>query len=528
MISDNARLNSFREVLQQHGLDGFVVPLSDEHLSEYVGGYAQRLAWLTGFTGSAGTAVVLDERAALFVDGRYTLQVRGQVDNAAWTFESPRSTPIAHWLALNARAGTRLGFDPWLHTQPWRDEIELVLAQNGSALVAVKSNLVDLIWEDKPPRPGNSLVPHALKFAGTTSQKKREHIGAWLEGHGADVAILTSLDAVAWTFNIRGNDIEHTPVALAYAIVRRNGSADLFVDPAKVTASVREHLGEDVHLHDYDDFEGRLRGLRGQRVAIDPAKTVCAIIDILTTAGASLIRAEDPTLVPKAVKSPAEIRGHRAAQRRDCTALCRFLHWLSVHALNGEISELSASRQLRRFREANPELRDLSFEAISGFGPNSAIIHYHPSAETDRLLEPGSLYLVDSGGQYVDGTTDITRTVAIGTPTAEMRDRYTRVLKGHIALARARFPNDTCGVQLDILARQHLWDVGCDFAHGSGHGVGSYLSVHEGPQIIHRRVTADAPFRAGMILSNEPGYYKAGAFGIRIENLMLVTPLEIR
>ena len=527
MSSYEHRLKALREELARRKLDGFVVPLTDEHMSEYVGAYAQRLAWLTGFQGSAGSAVVLPAEAAIFVDGRYTLQVREQVDGQHWSYQSVPQTSTAEWLEAHAPSGARIGYDPWLHTRGWVTAARQALASKGAELVAVDTNPIDAIWPDRPAPSAARLVVQPDALSGRTSAAKRADIADWLAAKKADAAVLSALDSIAWTFNIRGQDVDRTPVALAYAIVHADATAELFVAPDKIDDAVRAHLGNAVRLHDRIAFEPVLRALAGKTVAVDPDRAVAAIFEALAGGGATLVEARDPVVLPKAIKNPVEIAGHKAAQARDGAALSRFLHWLSVEAPKGGLDELSAQERLRAFRAETGLLRDLSFDTISGAGPNGAVVHYRASEETNRRLEPGSLYLVDSGGQYQDGTTDVTRTIAIGEPTAEMRDRYTRVLKGHVAVARAVFPQGTRGGQLDILARQYLWAAGLDYAHGTGHGVGAYLSVHEGPQRIATFGGGDEPLQPGMILSDEPGYYKTGEYGIRIENLILTVAREI-
>jgi len=532
MSSYADRLKALREQLKADKLDGFVVPLTDEHMSEYVGSYAQRLAWLTGFQGSAGSAVVLPEEAAIFVDGRYTLQVRSQVDGKDWSYQSVPETSAADWLKEHAPRGGRIGYDPWLHSRDWVKKATEALAARGAELVAVEQNPIDKVWPDRPEASKAHLIVQPDEYAGRSSADKRHEIADWLEKQGADAAVLSALDSIAWAFNVRGADVARTPVALAFALVRSDGTADLYVDPEKVSAEVRQHLGNGVRLHDRDAFEGALTELSGKTVAVDPERAVAAIFEALDKAGARIVAVRDPTILPKAIKNPVEIAGQKAAQERDGAAISRFLRWVEEEAPKGEIDELTASDRLEALRRENPEIRDLSFDTISGAGPNGAIVHYKSSEKTNRKLETGTLYLVDSGGQYVDGTTDITRTVAIGEPTAEMCDRFTRVLKGHIAVATSIFPKGTRGSQLDSFARRPLWEAGLDYAHGTGHGVGSFLSVHEGPQRISPVGSAqsggDEPLKAGMILSNEPGYYKTGEYGIRIENLVLVVekPIE--
>jgi Xaa-Pro aminopeptidase len=531
MSSYADRLKALREQLKANSLDGFVVPLTDEHMSEYVGSYAQRLAWLTGFEGSAGSAVVLPEEAAIFVDGRYTLQVRSQVDGKNWSYHSVPETSTTQWLEEHAPEGARIGYDPWLHTRDWVKKAKEALATRGAELVPVERNPIDEIWTDRPEASKARLIVQPDEYAGKSAAAKRTEIGDWLAKHHADAAVLSALDSIAWAFNVRGQDVSHTPVALAYALVHADGTADLFVAGEKIGADVRQHLGNGVRLHERAEFENALAEYKGKTVVVDPERAVAAIFEALEKAGAKVLPLRDPTILPKALKNPAEIAGQKAAQERDGAAIAKFLHWIDEEAPNGDVDELKASDHLEALRRENDELRDLSFDSISGAGPNGAIVHYRSSEKTNRKLEKGTLYLIDSGGQYVDGTTDITRTVPIGEPTEEMRDRFTRVLKGHIAIATAVFPKGTRGSQLDSFARRPLWEAGLDYAHGTGHGVGSFLSVHEGPQRISpvgsSQSGGDEPLQAGMILSNEPGYYKTGEYGIRIENLVLVVERQI-
>jgi len=531
MSSYADRLKALREQLKAEKLDGFVVPLTDEHMSEYVGSYAQRLAWLTGFEGSAGSAVVLPEEAAIFVDGRYTLQVRQQVSATEWSYQSVPETSTTQWLEEHAPERARIGYDPWLHTRDWVTKAKEALATRGAELVPVEKNPIDEIWKDRPEASKAHLVVQPDEYAGKSGAEKRTEIGDLLAKRHADAAVLSALDSIAWAFNIRGADVTHTPVALAYALVHADGTSDLFVASEKIGADVRQHLGNGVRLHERSEFNSALAELKDKTVVVDPERAVAAIFDALEKAGAKILSLRDPTILPKALKNPAEIAGQKAAQTRDGAAIARFLHWIDQEAPKGDVDELKASDHLEALRRENAELRDLSFDSISGAGPNGAIVHYRSSEKTNRKLEQGTLYLIDSGGQYVDGTTDITRTVPIGTPTEEMRDRFTRVLMGHIAIATAVFPKGTRGSQLDSFARRPLWEAGLDYAHGTGHGVGSFLAVHEGPQRISpvgsSQSGGDEPLQAGMIISNEPGYYKTGEYGIRIENLVLVVPREI-
>ena len=522
------RLAALRAELARQHLDGFIVPLTDEHLSEYVGAYALRLAWLTGFGGSAGTAAVLAETAAIFTDGRYTLQVREQVDGADWAYVDVPEHSVAGWLAAHVADGARIGYDPWLHPRGWIDAVGAQLTDRGATLVPVERNPVDAIWIDRPQPSQAKLSVHDDPAAGRSSAEKRAEIGDWLKEHGADAVVLTALDSIAWVLNVRGADVDHTPVALSYAIVNADGTTDLFLAPEKMTDAVAQHLGNAVRLHDRSAFPQAFAGFAGKRVAVDPERSVSAIADGLASAGATLLSVRDPVVLAKAIKHPAEIDGHRAASIRDGAALTRFLRWVEEETPKGGHTELSAAAKLQQFREETGKLRDTSFATISATGAHGASPHYHVTEESNAPIEPGQLYLIDSGGQYSDGTTDVTRVVPIGTPTPEMRDRYTRVLKGNIAIATAVFPDGTSGAQIDAFARRPLWEAGLDFAHGVGHGIGSFLSVHEGPQRIaapnYPGGASLEPLRAGMMLSNEPGYYKAGEYGIRIENLILIEP----
>lgn len=524
------RLTALRHELARRGLHGFVVPLTDEHMSEYIGGYAQRLTWLTGYDGSAGTAVVLEGEAAIFVDGRYTLQVREQVSADDWSYQPVPEVTVAAWLKEHAPDDCRIGYDAWLHGKSWVETTRTALEGRGRDLVAVADNPIDALWDDQPGPSAEPAIVHSDELAGQSSSAKLKAIAEWLSDEQLDTVVLTMLDSIAWTFNIRGSDVSRTPVVLAYALVHADASADLFVEPDKIGDNVAAHLGEAVRLHPRSAFTDALAALKGRRIAADPDRAVAAIFERLEQAGASIYEARDPVVLAKAIKNAVEIDGAIAAHVRDGFAVARFLHWIDTVAAEGLPDELTAAARLEAFRRDTGMLRDLAFDTIAGAGPNGAIVHYRATSTTTRRIEPGTLLLVDSGGQYPDGTTDITRTIAIGEPTAEMRDRFTRVLKGHIALARAVFPRGTRGHQLDTMARQFLWEAGLDFVHGTGHGVGSYLAVHEGPQRInylssHSKI--DEPLHAGMIVSNEPGYYKAGAYGIRIENLMLVEPREL-
>lgn len=531
MTPHNARLAALRAELARIGLDGFVVPLTDEHMSEYVGAYAQRLGWLTGFGGSAGSAVVLAARAAIFTDGRYTLQVREQVSGDDWTYVPVPQESVAGWLAANVDDGARIGYDPWLHTSGWVKDTAAALADRGAALVPVEANPIDAVWHDRPAPSPAPLTPHDDAYAGESSAAKRAGIADWLAEQRADAVVLTALDSIAWTLNVRGGDVAHTPVTLSYAIVGSDGTTDLFVAPGKIDDAVRQHLGNAVRLHDRDAFAAALGGYAGKRVAADPERAVAAIFDALGAADAKVLPLRDPVVLAKARKNPVEVAGHRAASLRDGAALTRFLRWVEAECPKGGETELSAAARLLALRAETGLLLDTSFDTISATGAHGASPHYHVTEDSNAPIRSGELFLIDSGGQYRDGTTDVTRVMPIGAPTPEMRDRFTRVLKGHIAIATAIFPDGTCGAQIDGFARRPLWEAGLDFGHGTGHGIGSYLAVHEGPQRIaapnYPGGASLEPLRAGMMLSNEPGYYKAGEYGIRIENLLLVIPVEI-
>ncbi|WP_120716967.1 aminopeptidase P family protein [Tsuneonella amylolytica] len=532
--SGSARLSALREELKKRGLDGFVVPISDEHMSEYIGSYAQRLHWLTGFGGSAGSAAVLQDKAAIFVDGRYTVQVRDQVDGKLFEYVGVPASSPAKWLAANVGEGAKIGYDAWLHSKGWVEDVARALAKKNATLVPVDGNPIDAVWADRPEPSNAPAIVHDDKRSGRSSADKRAEVADWLKTEGYDAVVMSALDSVAWLLNLRGSDVERTPVALAYVIAHADGTAELFIQPDKVTPELAQHLGNAVTIRPRETFEGALGELAGKTVAVDPNYGVAAIFHALEGANAKPVAVRDPTILPRAVKNPVEQQGHRDAQARDGAAIAKYLHWLSVEGPKGGLDELSAAAKLREFRdEASDMLRDLSFDTISAAGPHAALPHYRVDEGSNIPIAPGSIYLCDSGGQYLDGTTDITRTVWIGPgePSPEQKDRNTRVLKGHIAIARAVFPQGTVGGQIDAFARQFLWAGGVDYAHGTGHGVGSFLSVHEGPQRIAKitgaQAGSDQELMAGMILSNEPGYYKEGAYGIRIENLVLVEERQI-
>jgi len=519
-----ARAAKLREELGRRNLDGFLIPRSDEHQGEYVPPHAERLRWLTGFNGSAGMAVVMKDKAAIFVDGRYTLQVRGQVDLDTFEAKHLMDEPPARWIEENLPKGAKLAYDPWLHTIDAVARLRKAAEAAGGTLVPVDTNPLDAVWDDQPEPPVAKIRPHPIEYAGEPAADKIRRIASDLMSGDADTAVLTMPDSIAWLFNIRGSDVPHTPLPLSFALLHEDGHAELFIDERKLDDEVRAHLGNVVTLRPRGELGTALDelGQAGKTVLVDPATCASWIEARLSAAGAEVKRGTDPCELPKAIKNEAEVAGTRAAHLRDGQALTKFLKWIGTEAPKGGVTEIDAAKRLETFRAETGELKDVSFDTISGAGANGAIVHYRVTNATNMPLKPGELFLVDSGAQYMDGTTDVTRTVAIGTPGAEERDRFTRVLKGHIGIATARFPEGTSGAQLDAFARMALWKSGLDYDHGTGHGVGSYLSVHEGPQRISRM--GHQPLKAGMIVSNEPGYYKPGGYGIRIENLVVVTP----
>ncbi len=523
----STRIAALRAELKRRDLSGFVIPLADEHQGEYVPPSARRLAWLTGFNGSAGIAVVLADKAALFVDGRYTLQAREEADGAIYDFRTIPEEKPSDWIEAHLPSGGKLGYDAWLHTEDGAKRLGEACTKAGGELVAIDGNPLDAVWADRPPSPSAKVHAHPLEFAGRASADKRHQIGGRLRKDKIDAAVLSLPDSIAWLLNIRGGDVPRAPLPLSFAILRADAGVELFIDPRKLDEAIVGHLGEEVALSPPEALGPALDrlGAKGLAVLADPASAADWLFKRLEAAGARIIRSPDPCQLPKACKNQVELEGARAAHRRDGAALTRFLAWLAGEVTQGGVSEMAAAARLEAFRRESDLFRDLSFDTISGAGPNGAIVHYRVSEESNRTLEPGQLYLVDSGAQYPDGTTDVTRTLAIGTPSEEMRDRFTRVLKGHIALARVRFPKGTTGSQLDAIARQPLWEAGLDFDHGTGHGVGSYLSVHEGPQRISK-LPSTVALEAGMICSDEPGYYKQGAYGIRIENLIAVRQID--
>jgi Xaa-Pro aminopeptidase len=547
------RVTRLRRALAERGVDAVLVPRADEHQGEYVPPSAERLKWLTGFTGSAGLAAVARAHAALFVDGRYVVQAPAQVDTRVFEVLQVPEAKLSDWLVAHLKAGAKVGFDPWLHTPAQIEELEKILAPKGIALMPLAQNPVDAVWgSDRPAPPTGEVVPHPARYAGTPAEQKIAELQATLRKAGEDWAMLTMPDSIAWLLNIRGSDVAHNPVPLTFALVPASGKPELYIDPAKIGPEARAHLAKLVKLVP-DDKTARARraamkpeaqakaaiaaekavrkalGARladikkaGKRVRLDPGGAAMWFFRKLGPK--SISRGSDPCLLPKAKKNATEIKGTRIAHKRDGAAVARFLAWLDREAPSGRLDEIVCSIALEKIRSETQALKEISFDTISGAGANGAIVHYRVTEPTNRKLKPGELYLVDSGAQYLDGTTDITRTVTVGKPTREMQERFTLVLKGHIAIATARFPKGTRGIDLDPFARRALWSAGLDFDHGTGHGVGSYLSVHEGPQSISKR--GMVALEPGMIISNEPGYYKAGAYGIRIENLVLVTEPE--
>jgi Xaa-Pro aminopeptidase len=518
------RIAALRAELSRLKLDGFLVPHADQHQSEYVAACEERLAWLSGFTGSAGLAIVFKTSAVIFVDGRYSLAVKDQVDLSIFKPEAlTEASPLA-WLESKLGPGARLGYDPWLHTLKQIERLDKATQAVGAELVAVEPNPIDTIWIDRPAPPLAKITLHPRKFAGEDAKKKLARAKAALGAN--DALLLSDPHAVAWVFNIRGGDVAHTPLPLAYGLILKDAKPRLYVDARKLDDHVRDKLAG---LADIDepgrlvpDLETLGRGAR--KIRFDSATAPAKLAQIFKDAGGVCEIGSDPIVVMKARKNAVEIEGARNAQLRDGAAVVRFLHWFSLHAVGGKLTEIDAAQALETFRRDTQKLKDVSFPSIAAAGANAAIPHYRVTVKTNAMIRKG-IFLIDSGGQYEDGTTDITRTIAVGKPTAVMRDRFTRVLKGHIAIARAIFPKGTTGAQIDALARVPLWRAGLDFDHGTGHGVGSYLSVHEGPQRISK--LGSAGLEPGMILSNEPGFYYAGHWGIRIENLVVVERREI-
>lgn len=523
------RLIALRKQMQKEGVEGFLLPVNDPFMGEYLPECYRRLPWLTGFTGSAGMVAVLPEKAALFVDGRYTIQAEMEVEASLYDIHNSGDLRPEQWLAQEIETpGFIVGYDPWLHTENSIRQIRKVLEKQEIHLAPMEHNPVDRIWEERPGAPDGSIEAHPLEFSGKAAGEKLADLQQQLTDNGMDALMLTDAASVCWLLNIRGSDVPHVPLVLSYALVTRGGKVRVYTEPREIDEAMQRWLGEAVTVVPLSEIREDLRGqVKHQTVQCDPAEAPSWFFLTLKNCGAEVVEKTNPCLLPKACKNETELEGMRRAHVRDGVALTRFLRWLDQEVASGSVTELSAVARLEQFRKEQEHFSEPSFDTISGFGPDGAIVHYRVSEETDRKIEGNGLYLVDSGGQYLDGTTDVTRTVAIGEPTEEQKEAFTRVLKGHIALARARFPKGTTGVQLDALARYHLWQEQMDYDHGTGHGVGSYLSVHEGPQRISKR-GGDVALQPGMILSNEPGYYRAGEYGIRIENLVVVRECDGR
>lgn len=523
--SDSDHLLKLRKFLKENQVEGMIVPRVNCFQGEYVAPFEERLAWLTGFTGSAGFAIVLLEKACLFVDGRYTLQAQKQIDHSVFETRGFNQSEIRRWLGEYLPSNGVILYDPWLHTIQQFKEWKLLITEAGGIFQACEENPIDKVWQNKPSSILRSVVPHPLEWSGQESIEKRKKICRILEQAKVNSLVLTSPDSIAWLLNIRGGDVRFTPICHAFVILRADASVDVYIDLNKVTDEILEYCGPTVRWNAGETFIEAISDLEGN-ILLDPKQTPQKIVESLQMGRVKVIYGDDPCVIMRAIKNTVELKGAHAAHQRDGVAMVNFLAWLDKNVLSTEITEIDAAKYLESERRKQPNFQDLSFSSISSAGANAAIVHYHPIPETNTPLKKNSLYLIDSGGQYLEGTTDITRTVAIGEPTEEQKDRYTRVLKGHIALASAVFPIGTTGNQLDVLARLHLWKAGLDFDHGTGHGVGSYLNVHEGPHRISKVVNTVA-LQPGMIVSNEPGYYKAGEYGIRLENLITVVKAAV-
>ena len=517
------RVAALRKALAAQGIDGYIIPRADEYQGEYVPPGSERLRWLTGFAGSAGMAAVLARKACLVVDGRYTVQAREQVDTATFDILGVQGEKLSDWIITHAPKGAQIGYDPRLATPAWVESFENKLTAAGLGLRAVDGNLVDAVWADRPAAPVGAVAVHPAALAGLDAASKLADLQAILTKAGETALVLTMPDSIAWLLNIRGSDIPYTPFVLSFAIVPAQGRMEWFIDPRKLDDAARDHVTRIAELREPAQLSARLAALGAAKakVRLDPQTASQWFLTTLTAAGATIKRHADPCQLAKARKNPAELAGARAAHLRDGVAMCRMLAWLAREAPAGGLDEIAVAQKLEAFRQATGVLKDLSFDTISAAGPHAALPHYRVNNRSNLPLEPNSVFLIDSGGQYQDGTTDITRTIAIETVAEEARQRFTLVLKGMIAVSLARFPKGTRGIEVDTLARRALWAAGLDFDHGTGHGIGSYLSVHEGPQRISKGGLVD--LEPGMIISNEPGYYKEGHYGIRIENLVIVT-----
>jgi Xaa-Pro aminopeptidase len=517
---------ALRAEMRAQGLDGFIVPHEDEHQNEYLPDANERLAWVSGFTGSAGAAIIFMDRAVLYADGRYTLQSREQTDPSVFEVKDFHAAALADELLATA-AGSVVGYDPGLITPDSLSRLHAAAKVSGVRLKATPVNPLDAAWGNtRPAQPAALIVPQPLDYAGVPSAEKRAQIARNLAANGVAAALITAPSSLAWLFNIRGGDVIRSPLPLGQAILRADGSAELFVEPVKVSNGLLEWLGNAVSVKTPADIPESLQALDGKAVLIDPAQSSAFWFEALAAAGATPVPQDDPCLLPRACKNATEIAGTKAAHIRDGAVLTTFLHWVATEAQTTLPTEIEVAQKLEALRIANGGLKDLSFDTISGFGPHGALPHYRVNSHSNIPIQKGNLLLVDSGGQFMDGTTDVTRTMAIGTPSAEHKRMFTLVLKGHIALATVKFPAGTTGTHLDALARQFLWAEGFDYDHGTGHGVGVYLGVHEGPQRISKALNRYA-LQTGMIVSNEPGFYKEGDFGIRIENLQFVTEAVI-
>ena len=518
-----ANLPLIREQMKAQKIDAFFVPHEDAYQNEYLPDGADRLGWATGFTGSAGAAFLFHKSSIVFVDGRYTLQAAQQLDKRLFQVADLSEPGPFGWLEKQEFKNALIGYDPNLVSMRALKKLEKAAFSAGGSLIAVKTNPIDDAWVDQPAEPLTKTVPQELAFTGEPHDEKRSRIAKNISQLGADALLVPSPASIAWLFNVRGGDVKCTPLPLGRAILHADGTAELFLRPEKVADSLLDHLGSRVSVRPINELERRLRKLSNRKVLVDPDITTAWFANVFTDANVTMVEALDPIALPRARKNPVEVKGAHNAHARDGVAMIKFLRWLESNEVQaGKVGEIEAAQKLESLRSESGELKDISFESIAGAGPNGAIVHYRVNETTERKLENGSLFLIDSGGQYLDGTTDITRTIAIGAPSEEHCTRYTLVLKGHIALARVKFPAGTPGSALDTLARAALWEHGLDYEHGTGHGVGSYLGVHEGPQRISK-VANKVALEPGMILSNEPGYYKSGEYGIRIENLQVVT-----